>query len=212
MNKTAELVRIWADFEMSYPDAGIDDFCRHYLASGKKKQNSENFFDGEAPPRKDIILIKLIDRLARMHMIYVDLVLKNLKLNHFEEFNLLSAIGSLKNPRKTEVIYHAITELSTGLQLLSGLLKQGLITEKDDPEDGRSKRLSLTPKGGKLLQACYVQFSKIPELMLMEMPEEDVEICIQLLKNVHAKFSGLWQQHKTKSFDEVYQSVRRKNK
>jgi DNA-binding MarR family transcriptional regulator len=212
MNKTAELVRIWADFEMRYPEAGIDDFCRHYLASSKKKPNTENFFEGEAPPRKDIILIKLIDRIARMHKIYIDLALKKIKLNHFEEFNLLSAIGSLKNPRKTEVIYHTITELSTGLQLLGGLLKQGLITEKDDPEDKRSKRLSLTPKGGKLLQTCYVQFSKIPEMMLMEMPKEDIDICIQLLKNVHAKFSGLWQQHKTKSFDEVYQSISGKSK
>jgi DNA-binding MarR family transcriptional regulator len=96
------------------------------------------------------------------------------------------------------------------LQLLGGLLKQGLITEKDDPGDKRSKRLSLTAKGGKLLQACYIQFSKIPELMLMEMPEGDMEICIQLLKNVHTKFSGLWQQHKTKSFDDVYQSIKGK--
>jgi hypothetical protein len=80
MNKTAELVRMWAEFEENHPRAGIDDFCRHYLASGKKKQNTENLFDGEAPPRKDIVLIKLIDRIARMHMIYVDLALKNLKL------------------------------------------------------------------------------------------------------------------------------------
>src|SRR5450755_2999705 len=192
MNKTVELVNCYAEFEESYPDASIGDFCRHYIASQQNKETLGNLFDGEMPPRADIILTKLMDRIARIHMIYIQIAMKGMKIQHFEEFSLLSAIAQLKNPRKTEVIYHTINELSTGLSLLGGLLKKSCITEYDDPEDKRSKRLRLTPKGDKLLRACYKQFSRIPEMMLMEVPEEDLEICIQLLKNVEIKFSKLW--------------------
>src|SRR5262245_27947856 len=115
MNTTAELVNQWADFETKHPGQGIEEFCRYYLASKRKLKESNPLFDGEMPPRSDITLIKLIDRIARLHMIYIDIAMKDLKIDHFEEFSLLSAIANLKHPRKTEVIYHTINELSTGL-------------------------------------------------------------------------------------------------
>jgi DNA-binding MarR family transcriptional regulator len=203
MNKTVELVNRYAEFEESYPDAGIGDFCRYYIASQRNKDPLDNLFDGEMPPRADIILTKLIDRMARIHMIYIQVAMKGMKIQHFEEFSLLSAIANLKNPRKTEVIYHTINELSTGLNLLAGMKKRGYINELDDPDDKRSIRLSLTPKGKKILEACYERFSKIPELLFKDMNNDDMLLCIQLLKNVDLKFSKLWQQDKNRSLEEI---------
>jgi len=207
MNKTVALLNQWAEFETRHPDATTEDFCRYFLVSSRQKETLEGLFDGELPPRADIVMMKLIDRIVRLHSIYIQIALKDLKLSHFEEFSLLSAVAQLESPRKTEVIYHTINELSTGLSLLSGLIKKQCITEYEDPDDKRSKRLKLTPKGEKLLFACYKQFSRIPEMMLMEVPQEDLEICIQLLKKVEIKYSKLWQQHKGKSFDQVFTSV-----
>jgi DNA-binding MarR family transcriptional regulator len=203
MNKTVELVNRYAEFEESYPDAGIADFCRHYIASQRNKETLDNLFDGEIPPRADIILTKLIDRIARIHMIYIQIAMKGMKIQHFEEFSLLSAIANLRNPRKTEVIYHTINELSTGLNLLAIMKKRGYINEQEDPEDKRSKRLSLTPKGKKILEGCYERFSKIPELLFRDINSEDIQLCIQLLKNVDLKFSKIWQHDKGKSFEEI---------
>ena len=207
MNKTVALLNQWAEFETKHPEATPEDFCRFYLAFSRRKDTLEGLFNGELPPRSDIVMIKLIDRIARLHSFYVQIALKDLQITHFEEFSLLSAIAQLKNPRKTEVIYHTINELSTGLNLLSGLIKKKCISEDDDPEDKRSKRLTLTLKGEKLLRSCYKQFSRIPEMMLNGIPEEDLELCIQLLKSVEIKFSRLWQLHKAKSFDEIYSSI-----
>jgi DNA-binding MarR family transcriptional regulator len=203
MNKMVELVNRYAEFEESYPDAGIGDFCRHYIASQRNKEPLDNLFDGEMPPRADIILTKLIDRMAKIHTIYIQIAMKGMKIQHFEEFSLLSAIANLKNPRKTEVIYHTINELSTGLNLLAAMKKRGYINELDDPEDKRSIRLSLTPKGKKILAACYERFSKIPELLFKYMNNDDILLCIQLLKNVNLKFSKIWQQDKGRSLEEI---------
>ena len=206
MNKTVELVNRYAEFEDSHPDSGIEDFCRYYLAFRREKETMDNLFDGEMPPREDIILAKLIDRISRIHMIYIQIAMNGMKIQHFEEFSLLSAIAHLKTPRKTEVIYHTINELSTGLNLLAGMKKRGYINERDDPEDKRSKRLSLTPKGKKILQGCYERFSKIPELLFKDLNHEDIQLCIQLLKNIDLKFSRLWQNDKGRSLEEISKS------
>lgn len=206
MNKTVTLVNRWADFEDGHPDSGIEDFCRYYLASRRNKEKMGNLFDGEMPPRADIVLAKMMDRISRIHMIYIQIAMKGMKIRHFEEFSLLSAIANLKTPRKTEVIYHTINELSTGLHLLAGMKKRGYIIERDDPEDKRSKRLSLTHKGKKILEGCYERFSKIPELLFKDLKEEDIRLCIQLLKNIDLKFSVRWQHDRGRSLKEISKS------
>jgi len=212
MNKTVELINYWADFESKHPGSGIPEFCRHYLASNRETKEFSGLFDGEVPPRSDIILMKLIDRIARLHMIYIDMAMRDLTISHFEEFSLLSAIANLKNPRKTEVIYHTINELSTGLNLLAGLKRRGYVTEHGDTEDRRSKRLKLTFKGQKILQACYKKFADVPEMMLADMSKDDIDLCIQLLKNVEIKFSKLYLQHRGKPFEEVYQNIKKQKR
>jgi DNA-binding MarR family transcriptional regulator len=207
MNKTVELITRWSEFEERHPDAGLDEFCRYYLSSKKQITVTKKLFEGEMPPRSDIVLAKLIDRIARLHMIYIYIAIKDLEIEHFEEFSLLSAIANLRNPRKTEAIYHTINELATGLNLLAAMKRKGYITEHDDPDDKRSKRLKLTAKGDKILKSCYQRFSKVPEMLFKDMSEDDTGLCIQLLKNVEIEFSKMYLQHRDKSFDEVYQAV-----
>jgi DNA-binding MarR family transcriptional regulator len=145
-------------------------------------------------------------------MIYIYIAIKDLKIEHFEEFSLLSTIANLRNPRKTEVIYHTINELATGLNLLAAMKRKSYVTEHDDPDDKRSKRLKLTAKGDKILKSCYHRFSKVPEMLFKEMSKDEIELCIQLLKNVEIKFSKMYLQHRDKSFDEVYQGVMKNDK
>ena len=207
MNTTVKLVNLWASYEANHPLADIADFCRHYLITERQQTIGGDLFNGEKPPRPDIALTKLMDRFSRLHMIYVQMALEDLEIDHFGEFNLLSAIANLHTPRKTEVIYHTLNELSTGLNLLAGMKKKGYFIEWDDLEDKRSKRLKLTPLGEQILQTCYTTFSKIPEMLFMEIDRSDIEVCLQLLKNVEIKFSGLWQNHKSKAFATVYSTI-----
>jgi hypothetical protein len=44
-------------------------------------------------------------------------------------------------------------------------------------------------------------------MILNDMSEDDKALCIQLLKNIEVKFSALWQKHKTKEFDEIFEDL-----
>jgi DNA-binding MarR family transcriptional regulator len=71
--------------------------------------------------------------------------------------------------------------------------------EDNDRTDKRSKRLKLTKKGEAVLDECHGRVKKLAKTMMGDLREEDQKICIQLLKGVEDKFSGLWQENKWKS-------------
>ena len=151
MNKTVKLVNEWGDFEAKHPAGDIDDFCRYYLAKRQEKKISGPLVGGVVPHFIDGLLMKIIGRISKLNMLYANKALKGTDLNQIEEFGMLATIRQEKNPKKTEVIYANLFELSSGTDMLNRMKKRGLIREYNDKEDKRSKRIELTPKGGKVL-------------------------------------------------------------
>ena len=207
MNKTVHLVNLWGEFEAKHPDAEIEDFCRYLLTTTREKENEGKLFNGHMPPTDKIILSKLVQRLATFQRSYADASLNGIAIKQLDEFLILNTTAILKEGKKTEIIHTCLVELSTGLNILSNLLKQELVTEEEDKIDKRSKRVKITAKGEAVLQECYVQMRKANAFMYQEMEEEDILLTIQLLKNSDIRHSALWQQNKGKSFDEMVASA-----
>lgn len=207
MNKTVELVKLWGAYEEKQPGGSIEDFCRYHLAHQQQQKITGPLTGGIVPPGNDGLLMKIIGRISKLNMAYANMALKGTELNQIEEFGIMATIKQEKNPRKTEVIYANLFELSSGTDMLNRLKKRGLIKEYDDVEDKRSKRVELTAKGEKTYTACKGRILKNAAMMAYDLADEDKELCIQLLKNVEIKYSALWQKHRGKDFEEVYAEV-----
>ena len=207
MNKTVALVNAWAVFEEKHPGGTLDDFCRHYLDRRKKQKNKEILTGGVIPPTQEGLLMKIIGRIARLGLLYSNLALQDTGLNQIEEFGVMVTILQLKNPTKITVINANLLEVSSGTDLLSRMKKRGLIREQEDASDKRSKRLSLTAKGEKITKACAERITRNSQMLFHDVPEDDKERCIGILKHVEMKFSPLWLDHKPLSFDQVYRTI-----
>lgn len=207
MNKTVALVNEWANFESVHPDGSLEEFCRHFLAHQQQKKEMGTLVGGVVPTVLDGLLLKIIGRIAKLNLNYANMALKGTGLNQIEEFGVLLTIKQEKNPKKTEVIYANLFELSSGTDMLNRMMKRGLIKEYDDKEDKRAKRIEITVKGDKVVNECKSRIVKNATMLLHDMTDDDKRICIQLLKNVEIKFSALWPKHKGREFDEVYNEV-----
>jgi len=207
MNKTVELVKLWGAFEENHPRADINDFCRHHLAKQQERKEKGILVGGVVPALNDGLLLKIIGRISKLTMSYANMALKGTGLNQIEEFGMLLTIKQEKNPKKTEIIYANLFELSSGTDMLNRMKKRGLIKEYSDKEDKRSKRIELTAKGEKVVEECKTRIVKNAMMLMYDMGNDDKELCIQLLKNVEIKFSALWQGHKGKAFEEVYTEI-----
>jgi len=204
INKTALLVKEWAEFEASHPKAELEDFCRYFLISSKNKNKPEGFLGGNVPPGIEQVLSKLMGRIMSMFVIYADSAIKPIGINGFVDFLYLNVIDNMKSPKKTEVIYANFNELSSGLLIIDRMIKNGLVTEQNDKQDKRSKRLSLTDKGLAMLHECYQVLTKLTQIFYKDMPDDDVRLCIHFLTPVEVRFAALWQRHKGMGFEEVY--------
>jgi DNA-binding MarR family transcriptional regulator len=207
MNTTIKLVNSWGEFEDKHPNGSIEDFCRHYLAKQQQVKIKGKMVGGVVPSFNDGLLLKIIGRIQKLNMNYANLALKGSDLNQIEEYGILQTINQDKNPKKTEVIYANLLELSSGTDMLTRLKNRELIKEHDDNLDKRSKRLELTLKGEKAIDSTKLQIFKNAKMLMNDLSEDDKAICIQLLKNIEIKFSSLWQKHKGKNFEEIYNEI-----
>ncbi|HEY8930063.1 MAG TPA: hypothetical protein VIM55_12770 [Mucilaginibacter sp.] len=203
MNKTVELVKLWGAFEERYPEATLEDFFRHSLAaSGKVDPRPEP--DGKLVPDINGKLIILLRRIGKFHIAYSNKALEGTELGQMEEFGILVTIYNEGSPIKSEAIFNNIMELSSGNNMLIRMKKRGLVAEYDDAEDRRVKRLKVTPKGEQTLMLAKDRVLKVARMMMHDLTDEDKRLCLQLLKPVDRRFSGLFQKQKNKSFEEVY--------
>ena len=202
-NKTAELVKQWADFEQTHPEASIEDFCRYHLISTREKQNRDGFLGGNVPPGRDQALLKLMGRVVSMFVIFAEHGLKDIGIDQFVEFTYLNAIRNMKMPKKTAVINDNFMELSSGLLMIDRMKKKGWVVEHSDKTDKRSKLLELSPEGIIVLYNCYMKLEKMCAIFFKELPAEDVNLCVQLLTPVEIQQSKHWQKNKATGFKEL---------
>ncbi|MBO9728454.1 MAG: winged helix DNA-binding protein [Chitinophaga sp.] len=206
MNKAVALITAWGAFDDRHPESSLEDFCRHYLAREKsevKAVPAGRFM----PVTNDGILMRCIGRIFKLHTIYTVAALEGTGISNIDEYALLNTVAQLKEPRKTEAIYVALLELSTGTDKLNRLKKLGYLAEYDDKEDKRSKRLKVTAKGEKVLVVCRKRIGQLAEIMFHDLTEDDKQLAFQLLKSVDEKFTSIWQSHKGKEFEEIYKEI-----
>ena len=207
MDKTIDLVNHWSTFLKDHPQGSIDDFCRHHLIHRREINNLDKIVGGVVPMTTDGLLMKVIGRIHKIHTVYAYSALEGTALTQIEEFSLLAAIRILKTPRKSDVIYNNLLELSSGIDMLNRLKRKGLVKENTDKDDKRSKRMALTALGEKTMEICLRRILKLARMMLHDMTDDDKQLCIQLLKNVEIKFSDRLPEDKGKKFDLIYAAV-----
>jgi len=195
MNKTAELVSLWAQYEAQHPGADLKDFYSEQLLSSGRQQGKTKFLAGLVPAQNTSIFSRLLARLVKLHTNYVMMILKERGIGSIEEFAFLTTIQHLDNPRKSEVINDNFTELSSGLLVLDRLKAKGYTAEVEDVEDKRSKRVHLTAKGKKKILVCQQLLDKLNGTFYKDLHGSSIKLCIDILKPLEIKYSSLWRKH-----------------
>lgn len=198
MNKTVELINLWAKYEEENPKAEISQFCQAYLVNQEQKTKKVTFWQSPVPPDSASMLTKLVGRIAKLHNLYTVGAFKDCGISSFDEFLYLNSITNTLNPKKTDVILANFNELSSGLLILDRLKKAKLIVEQGDELDKRTKRLEMTKEGTSVLEACYQKLNEVNEMCFGGLAEEQVKLSIQLLQPVEASLARKWLEDKKK--------------
>jgi len=194
----------WVGFEEQNPEGSIEDFCRDYL----KKQQVPAIGDAEdsAPDYAcRYALTKVINRLSRLWMFFTMTEMKPMGLTSFDEFLFLLTVQKTEPIRKKDLIYMHFIEISSGILMIDRLVKKGLLDEKTDEMDKRSRLVTITAKGKKVVLDGHKALDTVYSDLYGDMPESSMLVCLEHLGPLLERTAKKW--NKVKKYKPVVKDV-----
>ncbi|MEP6627344.1 MAG: MarR family transcriptional regulator [Ginsengibacter sp.] len=203
MKETVVLISDWADFQEEYPGSGLDQFYTHqYLKINNPIDANGDHASGTAASEAGSQLLRVINRISAAFGIYMRMAFKDLPLAT-DQFNFLAALYVSGECNKTTVTNYAMMEMSTGSDILKRLLKQGYITQRNDPDDKRSRLINITKKGEVIVKTCFARNTEIRNFMLSSLTESDKKNITTLLKPIEERNANLAIAYKQGTFADL---------
>lgn len=150
----------------------------------------------------DVELSKLIVFLNRYARLLIKKGLSSFpELVVSEDFTYLYILMNAESMTKIQLIEKNVHEKPTGLEVIKRLLKHGLIAEKKDEKDKRSKRVFLTEKGKGMFFATVESMSKVAALVSGKLTSEEKKQLYSLLKKLEDFHNPIYLNERNKSID-----------
>jgi len=205
-NKTVELVNLWHEYQQKHNNASLTDFFRYSLMADEHHSSPDAEEHYKEIPL-DARLSRCMGRVIRFQSMYARKALSEVDFKNLDDFLYLNTIKRMGNPKKSEVIYENVSEFSSGTEIIKRLVQLGLVEESVDPDDRRSKRLTVTPRGQEILLKCYEKMQAVSSMALSCLSTDDKELLFSLLLPVDTLHSSLYEQMRNKNIDEITKEV-----
>lgn len=154
----------------------------------------------------NVTLSQHIAHLYRFAKGYTKIALEGSPLITMDDFLYIGKIMNVGSCTKTELIEYNSHEKTSGMEIIKRLLKNGFISQRDDPNDGRSKQLSVTPAGEQEFFAALRGMQKSANLVCGPLSTVEKLHLTHLLQKLH-KFHKPIFSGKTATLDEMLEQT-----
>jgi MarR family transcriptional regulator, lower aerobic nicotinate degradation pathway regulator len=178
-------------------------WLNHTLLSKKIGDSSRDVQMMTAHETVDSVLGKMIAFLYRYSRGYSKKILEHSPLVTADDFTYLAILNGRGSLTKTELIDMNIHEKTTGTEIIKRLLKNGLVEQKEDETDKRSKRLLLTHKGRSALYASFPGMGKVATLVAGNLSEGEKMQLLYLLNKLHLFHNPIYKENRDMSVEEI---------
>ncbi len=201
----------------------IDAYKSYQLSAGANKKssvsdfaawvNDQSFLNAKpvniSPPENlgryeiEIAISTLVICLNRYSRLLVKKGLINFPQLVSEDFTYLYTLMEVESMTKIQLIEKNVHEKPTGLEVIKRLLKHGLVDERNDENDKRSKRVFLTDKGKALFFATIDQMNKVALIVSGNLTIDEKTQLHTLLKKLEDFHNPIYLSHKEISIDQL---------
>jgi len=134
---------------------------------------------------------------------YVKKALHDSPLQSGEEFGYLAMLLERGDLSKTELINLHINGKTSGMDIIRRLYVQGLIEEKPDAEDKRSKRVSLSQAGKGALFAAFEEMNNASFLLTVPLSSTEKLTFFHLLRKLDTFHQEMNARHRDNTLGEI---------
>jgi MarR family transcriptional regulator for hemolysin len=86
--------------------------------------------------------------------------------------------------RQTDLAAALMIEAASLVRLVDALERAGLVERIEDPDDRRSKRLTMTPEGRAIYEKVAAIHSQLAQDFIRDVSPEDMDVCAAVLESV----------------------------
>ena len=179
---------VWLNRHLSYPTHGV---------SGNNSQ------EDDADESSETILTMLISYLNRYAKHYSKKALEDTPLSTIDEFTFLATLSYQESLTKTELIQTHLLEITSGIEIIKRLSKNGLLESFKDPNDRRSKRVKLTQKGRKVFKEVMGKMDEVAHILAGDLSVKERDQLLPLLYKLNDFHSVIHHQDRKSDLDEI---------
>lgn len=125
-----------------------------------------------------------------------------------EEFTYLYRLKDEPNLTKIQLIERNGHEKQTGTQIIRRLLEYGMVEEKNDLEDKRSKRLNLTDKGKEYFHRSVEKVNMTSKILSGKLENSEKAELLELLRKLNDFHSHIYNQYRAASLGEIVNLIK----
>ena len=122
-----------------------------------------------------------------------------------EEFTYLYRLKDEPNLTKIQLIERNGHEKQTGTQIIKRLIDYGLVEEKNDSEDKRSKRLNITPKGEDYFHRSVEKVNITSRILVGKLGNKEKAELLELLRKLNDFHSHVYSEYKSLDIDRIFE-------
>lgn len=123
---------------------------------------------------------------------YIKTALKDTALKGLHDFTFLAALLAHGDLRKSDIIAKNMMEFSPGMEVIRRLLRNGFIQDYDNPEDGRSRRVSITPAGRAVFEEATHNMQHVHQIVTGNLSAKEKDVLLQQLRKLIAFHQPIW--------------------
>lgn len=133
---------------------------------------------------------RLLVYMSRYAKSYIKKALDGSPLIAPEDFTCLAILLTHNELTKKELIDYNMQEKTSGTEVIRRLLAAGLVQQKDDQEDKRTKKVSITPKGREVIYKAFTEMTHVGKIVTGRLSLEEklvLQNLLQKLEDFHYK-------------------------
>ncbi|MDO9634130.1 MAG: MarR family winged helix-turn-helix transcriptional regulator [Paludibacter sp.] len=150
------------------------------ISGGQDDFLTEQFSDNKIATDVSI-LVTLLFRYAKS---YIKKALKDSQINSADEFSFLITLLTYESASKQQLINIQVMEKTSGIEIINRLMKKGFISQFDDEQDRRSKRIKITPLGRLELISILPQMSLVSKVVVGNLTVKEQHTLLYLLRKL----------------------------
>jgi DNA-binding MarR family transcriptional regulator len=150
-------------------------------------------------------LTMLITYLYRYAKHYSKKALEQAPLSTLDEFGFLITLLDRDSLTKSELINLHLLEITSGIEIIKRLVRQGLLETFPDPDDRRSRRVRLTEKGRGVTLQTMQEMQKVTRLVAGDLSEDEQHLLLPVLNRLNDFHAVIHNQDRKSELNEIAQ-------